>query len=238
MCRVHFLPGILQNLHETRRFNDLGRSCCFEWDACDRGNVRTSQPADADLRSSMDGFLGVLHIPRGISSPRGRDSGFFVSLMCLFCTFLHDFDPFIACLRGVKYWKILENRCKSAFFPINVPFLPQKSAVIGPQSGVFAASSARKRPPRSICATSFAHGGFCSTKASVEGQDTPHSTYTRPLPPRQSSGRPSPLTLARPENGQASRLALSLRHRSRIKSRTSARPALCNEPRSSLSQPE
>ena len=217
MCRVHFLPGILHNLHENHRFNDLGRCCCFEQDACDRGNARTPQPADTALRSGMDSFLGVLHIPRGISSPRGRDSGFFVSLMCLFCTFLHDFDPFIACLRGVKYWKILENRCKSAFFPLNVPFLPQKSAVIGPQSGVFAASSVKKRPSKSICATSFAHGGICSTKGFVEGADTPHSTPTRPLPPRQSSGRLSPLTLAHPENGRASWPALPLRHRSSIR---------------------
>ena len=90
LCRAHFLPGILHTLHEHRRFNDLGRDCCFEWDACDRGTVRTPRTAEAALRSGMDGFLGVPHIPRGISSPRGRGPRFSVPLKC---RFLHVFAP-------------------------------------------------------------------------------------------------------------------------------------------------
>lgn len=143
--------------------------------------------------------------------------------------FLHDFAPLMACLRGVKYWKIHENRRK---FENQGGLRPQDAGKIpysGGDSAVYGEANCR--------AQSQGTTPIAGQKGSVEGQDTPHSTHTRPLPTRPSSGRLSPLPPARPENGRASWPALPT-SQERTKSRTPPRPALCHWPRSALSRPE
>ena len=62
----------------------------------------------------MDGFLGVPHIIRDLSSPRGRDPGFLCPKSAVLCTLLGVCWALPAPSGAVEYWKILENRRKSA----------------------------------------------------------------------------------------------------------------------------